>query len=620
MKKTISIFMILIGGFLLQSQHTISAGRAPLSVSIVEPTGPVAFGEMPEYATLVWNDPWDMSQPLDVQQIDSPHCNQPNHFNPYTPCSDGVWCGQVRPGSTDPYLYLLHPGFSDSLHVGRNGNLRPINANYYTQLTFRMYLSAVDTSDPGFMVYWTNGVDQDIGTNPSRYGSSRFYKTYAGWNIYTIDLSQETTPLDGSLPWTGQLTGLRLDPGMVNMGGKVVMLDWVRLSPRQTRSVRWSTSETGFIKIKFQSVAGTDQLRMYRVVSTWTEPVSISASQGSYNIPASLPPGDWSIQLELNGQNSAPAGPWQIQQAPTLRFTKPSYTSGEDYATANLGRPWDMNGSGEVYAYFNTTAPVFSNGILTSTSLDTNPLNTCSGYWEDPYIFLLDDNYWDPPYTTSPPIDTSKYRYLTFRVKLDGTPDLGYGWGARVGWADFLSQNCGITNDFPLREGWNEYSIDLWNANIVEPDEPNCRKPWQFSSQRRQLRFDPLESPVSLTWRLDYIRLTANDTAQRNSIFPIKYLLNKTNGVTVTFYYDTDTNPANGRVLANQYVSSPSNGPYSVFLPFVMNLSQTNPAGERIFSWNLAGVAAGTYYISADVNDGYQTTTWYSEVPMIIKP
>jgi len=621
MKKAISIIMTLIGGMLLQSQNTLSAGLIPtLSVSITDPTGPVAFGEMPEYATLVWNDPWDMSQALDVRQIDSPQCNQLNHFNPYTPCSEGIWCGQVRAGSTDPYLYLLHPGFRDSLHVGRDGNLRPINAAYYTQLTFRMYLSSVDPNDPGFMVYWTNGTDQDIGTNPSRYGSSHFYKTYAGWNIYTIDLSQETAPPDGALPWTGQLTGLRLDPGMVNMGGKVVMLDWVRLSPRQTRQVRWSTSGTGSIKIKLQSAASTDELRMYRIVSTWTEPVSIPATQGFYDVPASLPPGDWYVQLELNGQNSAPAGPWQIQAAPTLRFTKPSYTSGEDYATVNLGRAWDMNVPGEVYSYYNTTAPTFSDGILTSTSLDTNPVNTCSGYWEDPYIFMLDDNYWDPPYTTSPPIDTAKYRYLTFRVKLDGTPDLGYGWGARVGWADFLSQNCGITNDLPLLAGWNEYSIDLWAGNIVEPDEPNCRSPWRASSQRRQLRFDPTESPVAITWHLDYIRLTANDTAQRNSTFQIKYLLNKTAGVSVTFYYDTDTNPANGRTLANQMVSS-SSGPYKVYLPFIVNSSQSqnNPA-ERVFNWNLAGVPPGTYYISADVNDGYQTTTWYSETPMIVKP
>lgn len=615
MKKPSAVFVILVFGLLAQGQQSLSAGNlSPLWITITNPSGPVAFGETPEYATLVWNDPWDMSDPLDVRQLDSPRCVWPNHFDDYSPCTDGYWCGQVRSDVGNPDLFLLHPGYG-ALDVSRTGQLRPINANYYIQLTFRMYIDSVDPGDPGLQIYWTNGTVADIGADPNRYGGSRLYKTYSGWHIYTIDLSQETSPMNGNLPWSGQLTGLRLDPGLVNMNNKIVQLDWVRLTPSQTRRIEWTTDQSGSVEIRFQSGSVDDRLLVY---SGGQYPISIPASQNYYDVPASLPPGDWYVQLKVDGQTSSAAGPWQVQQAPTLRFVKPGYTSGEDYARSELGDPWDMSNSEDIYSYGDTTAPVFSDGVLSSTSMDTNPLNTCSGYWENPYINLLDDNYWDSPFTTDPAVDTSKYRYLTFRLKLGGTPDVSYGWVARVIWSDFLFQNCGVTDDIPLHAGWNEVSLDLWDSSILEPAEAACQSTWQASPERRQVRLDPLEVPEATTFYVDSIMLTANDTAPQSSVFGIQYDLNKSDSVIATFYYDTDTSSDNGRTLANEYTPpapTPPTGPYFVYLPLVMN---QYTAGVEVFQWDLTGVPAGTYYISADVDDGYSTTTWYSETPVII--
>jgi hypothetical protein len=615
MRKTSAVLVILIFGLLVQGQQFLSAGNpSPLGVTIVNPSGPVAFGETPEYATLVWNDPWDMSDSLDVRQLDSPRCVWPNHFNDYSPCQDGFWCGQVRSDVNNPDLFLLHPGYSGAMHVGRTGQLRPINADYYTQLTFRMYIDSVDPDDPGLQVYWTNGTVADIGADLSRYGGSHLYKTYPGWHIYTIDLSQETDPLNGNLPWSGQLTGLRLDPGLINMNNRIVRLDWVRLTPQQAHRIEWTTDQDGSVEIRFQSGSVDDDLLVY---SGGQYPLSIPASQGYYDVPASLPPGDWYIQLRVNGQTSQAAGPWQIQQTPTLRFIKPSYTSGEDFAQAMLNDPWDMNNPEDVYSYGNTTAPAFSGGILSSTSIDTNPLNTCSGYWENPYLNLLDDNYWDPPFTTDPAVDTTRYRYLTFRLKLDGTPDVSYGWTARVVWSDFSFENCGVTNDIPLHAGWNEVSLDLWDSGILDDEDP-CQSPWQASPERRQVRLDPLEVPEATDFYVDSIMLTANDIASQGSVFGIQYELNKSENVTITFYYDTDRNPDNGRTLAEEYVlanPTPPAGPHFVYLPIVLNQYMS---GVEVFQWDLTNVPIGTYYISADVNDGYNTTTWYSETPVII--
>lgn len=480
-----------------------------------------------------------------------------------------------------------------------------------------MYIDSVDPQDPGWQVLWTNGTVADIGNDPNRYGSSHLFKTYSGWHIYTIDLSayKQRTPPDapGKMPWAGRLTGLRLDPGLVNMNGKVVMLDWVRLTPRQTRQIVWSTNLSGSVQILLQSSAGTNEVHMYVIRSAegreWTEPLSIPASQGVYDLPASLPPGDWHVKLQVGTQISAPAGPWQVQQSPTLRFIRPSYTSSEDFAQTVLRDAWDMNNSEDVRSYANIGPPTFSNGILTSTSIDTNPTNTCAGYWEDPYIILSDGQ----------DIDTSKYRYLTFRLKLDGTPDISYGWVARVLWAGSSMQDCGITNDIPLHAGWNEVSLDLWSTNILEPEDP-CQSQWRSQSTRRLLRLDPLEVPEATTFYMDSVMLTANDVASRSSAFEVRYELNKSENITVTFYYDTDTDPTNGRIPAVEYVPPPSvppSGSRFVYLPLVLKRFSGSMSGQ-VFLWDLKEVRPGTYYIGADVEDGYTKTTWYSETPVIV--
>lgn len=136
LRYTTTIFALLALTSGLLPLYAVS--NQPQSITVISPSGPVAFGESPEYATLVWNDPWDMSQPLDVQQLDSPRCVWPNHFDNYTPCPSGLWCGRVRSDVSNPDLFLLHPGYRGALHVGRRtGHMRPINADYYTQLTFR---------------------------------------------------------------------------------------------------------------------------------------------------------------------------------------------------------------------------------------------------------------------------------------------------------------------------------------------------------------------------------------------------------------------------------------------------------------------------------------------------
>jgi len=592
---------------------------------LTSPTGTIVRGAAPDYATLAWNDPWDMLGDLDVRQLDSPWGVYPNHFEPYVPCDTGHWCGKVRSDVRNPDLFLLHPGYQESLHVGRVGHVNPIDADYYTQLTFRMFIDQVSPDDPGFEVIWTNGTVADIGAEPSRYGESHLFKTYEGWHVYTVNLGiyQEDdgmpTYTRGRLPWSGQLTGLRLDPGLNSMNNRIVKLDWVRLTPPETYAVSWDTDQSCSLDVIVEEdVDGwANELLIYEGGQL---PIGIQSTDSFYQIPASLPPGEWYMTLECNAQ-TAVVGPLVIEPTPTLEFLRPSFLSGKDFATTELGRSWDMGGPDSIYSYHGISSPQFSNGTLTATTLDLHSDNS-TPQWEDPYVNFLDDNYWDSPFTTDSGIDTTQYRYLSFRMRVDGVPDVSYGWMSRIVWSDFLFSNCGTSNDIPLHGGWNEVTVDLWRTDILD-EYDSCQSSWRAGSMRQQLRFDPLEIPVPTTFHVDYVRLTAPDEAQSGQVFDVKYALADGEDTSLTFYYDTDRDPANGRFLAVEYVSppvEPSNQPYSVFVPLVANnyYHQMNVSGQS-FGWDLANVHPGVYYLSADLDDGYHTTTWYSETPVIVE-
>src|SRR5262249_23007742 len=151
----------------------------------------------------------------------------PNGFNPFTSgCPAGVWCAHAA--ADNPDLSLLFPGFQGALHVGRDGNLRPINTSVYKRLTIRMYIDQVPSGSPGWQVVWPK-TDVTGSADSSLFGQSAFLPLLAGWNIYSVDLSTAFAPAGaGHLTWTGNLTGLRLNIGLHNMTGHTVEIDWAR--------------------------------------------------------------------------------------------------------------------------------------------------------------------------------------------------------------------------------------------------------------------------------------------------------------------------------------------------------------------------------------------------------
>ena len=607
-KRAVCVVLLALTAIATNARGGIAA---PDTVTILEPSGAVAVGESAEYASQIWNDPWDMSDPLDIRQLDSPKCVYPNHFDPVSISTDGIWTGKVRANVSDPDVFLLHPGYRGALQIGKFGSIKPINADTYTQLTIRMYIESVDAGDAGLQLLWTNGDIGNIGGDASRWGQTVFYKTFSGWHIYTIDLSayknaSAPPPFQGSLPWKGNITGLRFDPGLTNMNGKTVQIDWVRLTPPQTQKVRWSSTTNGAVQFKLQGNGGNeDPVHQYQLQGTFSVETAIQASAGQTDLPLTLPGGDWRIRLTVGSDVSSLGGPWQVQTLPRATITRPSMQSGESF------KSWEMDGASDIASAEFTTPPTFASGLLSSTSLDTNGQNTCAGYWEDPHVTLLSQSASSPS-----AIDTSKFRYASFRMRIDQA-DVSYGGVARFIWGDQGLSNAGVSNDIALNSGWNDFSIDMARPDLLDDQDP-ARSLWQASARRGYFRLDPGEWPEATRYDIDYVRLTAMDTVKRGTAFPIQYTTTNPKA-TVAVYYDTDTNTTNGRTRAvtTGGTTPPTSLKKVAFIPIV-NKGNGTPVQGTVLAWDTSNVPVGTYYISIELSDGYNTTTWYSDAPMVV--
>ena len=607
-----------------------TAGAMPeTSVSISQPADTIAKGEELDYATIDWHDPWDMNGGSDVTQFASPTCD--NHPAPYPDAAfaDGVWSATYA--NDDPWLWLMDPGYHGSLHVGRDGHIHPIDANTYTQVTFRMYLgrSFDSANTPGGKLAWTRDDSAALTAQPNDYGMSNFFRVFPGWNIYTIDLAKIGVQA-GGLGWTGKITGLRLYTGLRSSNASItnVKLDWVRLTPRPSDQAvawrgSWPAGSTAELLVTTDQ-ASSDPLRIYGNRSTVphiVEPDIIPAGSGgagSFAIPASFPPAAVQVKVKIGDTISNWSAPWKVSARPSLTFVAPSATSGEDFATTVLGAPWNMQNPGDFSSWAQLVSPpqATSTGTIAATTVKKSP--NCSMPWGDSQLYLN---------LRGQAVDPYRYRYLTLRVKIDAPFDFGNGWVTRFAWARGDFNNFGMTNDLPLGPGWNVFTIDLW-GDILDDEAPGKGDmQWRSPTWLTILRLDPDEMPPSHRFEVGPITLAANNTTNRQKPYLITYSLIGSNSTRVNFYYSTDPNPRNPRTPAREAtVASVSSSLSSkrVYLPMVESNASGGvplPAGVSAFRWDLTTVSPGVYYLSADVTDDFgNKTTWVSEAPLNVTP
>ena len=582
----LTVFMVLTN--LSGNFYQMHLKRAS-SITIIQPDGNNDIvSEGNDFATRVLRSPWDMSLP--------PYPDFPSVLGNFSRSSlnvsSGMWSMNTTNG--DPRVNIYPTGLAQiALNVGSRF---PIDASRYVLLSFRMCSSQSGSGQ----IYWF--YDQTY----TKFAGSNFFSVSSGCRIYVIDLRYigTNTLVGGANGWNGNPVGLSIDP--INLGSNVlIQFDWIRLTTASTSSylpISWQnlvgtniefyvdTNNTGYDGEKIGVVSGASANGTFN----WGSALLNGGSAGSpYPLPESLQPGTYYVYALVDGaQAGYSSGSFTVDGTPILSFSRPSATSGDDYATVVGNDPWDLSNSQDLSSTTNIANYSFNAGIL-------NAQTNSSG---DPQIYMH----------TFSQIDTSRYKYLTYRMYVEGTQDIGVGWVTRWLWD---GPTWSTTKDIVIYEGWQTYSVDLSKIGL-EPGSSG------WTGLKSFFRLDPLEVPAPMPFHLDYVMLTADERVQQGTAFPIIYQISETSGVTINLCYDTDQNPANGKVSMQIYSPPPpTGGSYLIYLPLVYRTyvfsDLPRPLGTNQL-WNTSSVSIGTYYICADVSDGVNTATWYSDTPIIV--
>ena len=631
-----SLIVMLLMDFMIFITSNRIGSAAPTTVTVTAPgAAGVVLEEVDDYATHVLGDPWDMNEASDLTRYRNAS-QESGLVNSIF--SGGIYSAQMTIGQGGEKITLLKAGAPNhtSLRIGKIGYHFPIDADKYRYLTFRLYKSCTPCNSG--LIEWYS---EDTYTDAVK-GISNGYKysvsPAVGWHIVTIDL--KTIGIQrGQKEWSGTIRDLGIHPfSGTDAAGATVKLDWARLTvedPRTSRpyTITW-TNGSG----SYDIYASPDDKVLDGDGNDILLASGVNGDAGSYLIQTGvLPSGSYYIGIKNGGDIVWSPGSLTLNAPPQVVISKPSKTSGEEYSASVLGDAWDMDQNNDLndnlpFGWETCVSnPAFTAGIysavLTGCANDTVTTDA---------RFVL--GYMDSPAAFDPTIDTHKFRYLSFHYKLDGEQDVGHGWVARFGWwqhgADGLTSEADVmSRDIVLEEGWNTYKLDLWADDIVDEAHP-VQRSWLDSAPNR-LRFDPAELYLNLLPKgieLDWIKLTAIDEVKQGGSFPIEYEVSDTDAVALTFYYDVDTNPDNGRSLigtddvlsaSTTELVAPQNtttetGDYFVFLPIILN--NYYPCEGNCFRWDTSSVANGTYFICIESEDAYNSTYQCSEAPVIVHP
>lgn len=591
--RLLVLIAIIVG--LVHSAPWIAA-QQPQAIGSVALSAPLDKPEAWDYATRVWGDPWDMDQRSDVY-LAYTSCPTPTGAGySNVSVSGGIWRGTVA--SSPGQMILLNPGYQSSLNIPQDGQARPLDANAYRWVTYRLYSSQNTVA----AFYWMKGDLSEF----SRYGVSEVFPISQGWNIYTMYMPalRDTTPPPGigGEAWGGAITGLRFD---VFGTGTQVRLDWMRISQGQAGNrVSWSGAGMGGqVEVAFDNGDGNGYARLRYFPSGKIEAnISTGSTSGSFDVPASFAPGSYRARVTVSGASAYSSGQWAFHAVPIARFVAPSYTSGPDWATSVTGNPWDMAGTDDVDAAATEGVTYrISDGVLRITNVPDGR-STCDPNWPHRPVALN---------LHGQPIDTGKYRYFSFRYRIDQAPDQGGGSVTRVRWQ--LPKNSwptGLTDDISVYENeWTVYHLDLATVPLESLTAGWTQFPYEI------LQIVANESHSAWTSHLDWAMLTAENQAR--DAYAASWEIVQGYPTRATLYWDGDRSPANGFARGPYQAAASAAQPaatHRVYLPLVM---RSNGAGQHAFVLSMDGLAFGaTYYVALKLEDGFNTVYWYSDLPV----
>jgi hypothetical protein len=473
------------------------AVEAPPAVAPPADVPPRSVPAAPDFATEVFADPWDFSNPEDMLLDNGP--------------TMGMQAAAIRDGqlrfdmSTPGYLSPLWGGYPGGLYLGREGGApqNQIDASRYTRVSFSAYAS--QTTAAGLMWFTCEGLD------PACMGGQPL-ELKAGWHTYDIAVANGAYGLPQT--WSGRITGLRF-----------------ALSP---------TTPTSF---------AMDWLRLYQPVST----VEVSGNGLSWDVDddagdnnpdqpgwgalpcgspcdlSFLPPGTY--RMVEGGAHSTPV---TLRRPARPVILDPDAVGGADYAT-EAGNPWDFDSPADVASVGNTS--VLGYGAKLS-AVNAGPT------MNDPFVWMR---------LPTGSIDAGRFHRLSVTSSFEGAFDLtdsaGGGSHGRIVWQrpDQNVDTVVQTKEWVTYSGTSRQTYDLNSPGIHEDDVGN-RLPWS-SSAVTGLRWDANEDRGPRRWTLDRVALRADDEA--GTSFAIRwYDAGYAPGSTVTFYRDGDAAGFDGQPIS----------------------------------------------------------------------
>lgn len=563
------------------------------TITITQPDGvDDVVGEGDDFATTVLGDPWDMDQPTDVLAL---------HGLPNGVINDGLLSYTVQSNPSE--VSLLFYGFVDAMNVGKLGSNYPIDADHYRWLSFRIWQPAGN-----IQIRWHHakafepwGITGYLSPSPTD-----------GWYTYVVDLK---TVSKGRGSWEGQVLGLYIISSAPQ--GTQVKIDWCRLTADNpfdnSQEIAWSgLSPTGNI-VNFYLDAdhtGCDGPLIHTELNaegsgsfTWHQSASGVAA------PANVAPGDYYVCAKVNGSFAGrSSGQLTVNYTPIIHFIQPGITSGEDYATT-AGNPWDMTDTADVLDVKNGSYSV-NDGTLAVT---------VPGSASDVQVYL----------NVPTAIDSDRYYYLTYRLWFDYDYDwVDVGQVARVFWGrrSNVETMSTLIYDFP---GWQTYTIDLRSTDLVFGPEWNAAD-WTV------FRMDPIANNTgqSVTFYIDDAKLTGDEEADYFADIVWQVSDPDTSVTTMRLYYDTSQSGLDGTHIATLTLTdgqqtnlampiaitppsleATSELSHTIFIPTVSR-NWCEPCTGACYTWSTYDIPAGTYYLYACLDDGYNELCRYSERPL----
>ena len=600
----------------------LANGAWSQTITLTAPSSNVEYRDGDEFATTVPGVPWDMNELRDI----------PFDLNFQEPTvSGGIWRGTNL--VTGAVFYPLFKGYSTptytnypSYYTGGMpyGPLNPIDSSAYRRLSIR--LAVPRSARSTFAIFWFTNANITANTDGLQFcdgdylWDGRFEYYPDGFMIYNIGITldeffEERVSPDYIQPcfgtfgsWTGMIYGFFVHASAYAPAGTEVCIDWIRLYNPETSptlSITWETADIPTDNDEYYSV----QLWLDSDNSGYDGDLFMTGlkNDGQYDLQtAALPPGDYYVYLKAVYRGSTAyetlafsdySSRIRILAPPSFEFTAPSYTSGVDYATTELDNPWDMSDASDINSSMNAhiSNPYFYNGVFYATA---DP--PASGATESDAQFYLSTKV-SGEYV---PMNASKYRYLTFRMAVDGS---GYtnindrvarGWVTRLIWGNtHIAVDGSESQCVPILEDWHSYTVDLWDTSLLETANPfPAQAGWKPLGTVNWLRLDPLEVPQATVFAVDDVKLCAENTPVNNN-YTISWVVADPDSSSLTI------NLSYGYYSGTNFVGTA-----------ITSMSQA--PGSGYYVWDTSDVAQGNHYIRAVVSDGSNTITRTSRVPV----